>query len=144
MPVLTEQKTDSVLPRMCHRRLDTGLSLQILGFNPRKLCVRFMVDEVALKQNFSELLLFTPIITIPPLLHTQLSYLLRCATVLTRPYASTSSFIFVSRLSPLTQHLASYNRIQKIHFNSSVQHNWQFYSYKNNSGSLQNNNYNNC
>lgn len=136
MQVLTEHKTNSVLPSMCHWRLDTGLSLQILGFNPRKLCVRFMVDEVALKQNFSELLLFTLIITILPLLHAQLSCRLRCATVLTRPYASTSSLIFVLRLSPPTQHLASYNRIQKIHFNSSVQHSWQFYIYMNNTGSI--------
>jgi hypothetical protein len=95
-----------------------------------------MADEVALKQNFSELLQFPLLITVPPLPHTCLSCHLRLATILAKPYTNTPLLVFVLRFSLLTQHLASYNRIKKLHFKSALQHSGDFYAYMYNSESI--------
>jgi hypothetical protein len=52
------------------RWLVAGLSPSRLGFNPRAVLMRFVVDEVAMGQVVLPLLLVFPIIIIPPMLHT--------------------------------------------------------------------------
>jgi len=39
-------------------------------FSPRPVYVGFVVEKVALAQGFLQVLLFLPITTIPPMLHT--------------------------------------------------------------------------
>lgn len=52
-----------------HRRLFTGLSLRRLGFNPRSVHVRFVVDKVALGQGFLRVFRVSPVSIIPQMLH---------------------------------------------------------------------------
>jgi hypothetical protein len=52
------------------RRLIAGISPTRPGFNPRPVHVRFVVDELTLRQVFLPVLWFSPVSIIPPVLHT--------------------------------------------------------------------------
>jgi hypothetical protein len=49
-----------------------GISLRRPGFYARSVLVRFVVDKVALGQVFLQILRFSPVSIIPPILHTHL------------------------------------------------------------------------
>ena len=53
-------------------RLVAGLPPLRLGFDLRSVHVRFVVDKVTLGQVFLRILRLTPVIIIPPVLHTHL------------------------------------------------------------------------
>ena len=48
----------------------TGLSPRMLTFDSRSVHVRFVANKVALGQGFLEVLLFSPVNTMPTTLHT--------------------------------------------------------------------------